>query len=292
MGDITVAILSPGDMGHAVGHVLVEHGLMVKTCLEGRSRRTQELAKKAGIESVPNYEQLVCDADIILSILKPSEALNAATTVAGALGSVGERIVYVDCNAIAPNTVKKIAEIITGAGSRFVDAGIIGAPPARGSNTRLYASGPDIGEFEVLCQYGLDIKAAGTEVGQASGFKMVYAALTKGSSAISIELLVAAFRMGLYRPLVEELQRSQRERYASIERSLPVMPSKSRRWVGEMEEIAKTFEDVGLTPRIFQGAADIYRFVGETALADETPEHIDRDRTLAQLIETLATEGK
>jgi DNA-binding NarL/FixJ family response regulator len=32
----------------------VEHGLTVKTCLEGRSRRTQELANKAGIESVSN----------------------------------------------------------------------------------------------------------------------------------------------------------------------------------------------------------------------------------------------
>ena len=44
--------------------------------------------------------------------------------------------------------------------------------------------------------------------------------------------------------------------------------------------------------QIFQGAADIYRFVGKTALAGETPENIDQDRTLGQLIEMLATEGK
>lgn len=37
----TVGLLSPGDMGHAVGRMLVEHGLRVLTCLEGRSARTR-----------------------------------------------------------------------------------------------------------------------------------------------------------------------------------------------------------------------------------------------------------
>ena len=50
-----VGILSPGDMGHAVGRVLVENGVKVVTCLEGRSKRTYDLAIKAGIEAVPTY---------------------------------------------------------------------------------------------------------------------------------------------------------------------------------------------------------------------------------------------
>ena len=41
-----VGIMSPGDMGHAVGRVLIEHGLRVLTCLEGRSKRTYDLAMK------------------------------------------------------------------------------------------------------------------------------------------------------------------------------------------------------------------------------------------------------
>ena len=35
----TVALLSPGDMGHSVGKVLHDHGLRVITCFEGRSQR-------------------------------------------------------------------------------------------------------------------------------------------------------------------------------------------------------------------------------------------------------------
>jgi hypothetical protein len=63
---------------------------------------------------------------------------------------------------------------------------------------------------------------------------------------------------------------------------------KSRRWVGEMEEIAKTFEHVGLTPKVLVGAADMYRFVGETDLAEQTPEDAEPLPTLSQIIPILA----
>ena len=283
-----VGILSPGDMGHAVGRVLVERGMKVLTCLEGRSKHTCDLAIKAKIEAVPTYGQLVRDADIILSILVPAEAKNTATAVSQALEETGEQIIYVDCNAIAPATVREIGEIISKAGSRFIDSGIIGGPPSPRSFTRLYASGTDTEEFEQLSKYGLDIRVVGKEIGQASGLKMVYAALTKGTSALSIELLVAAWRMGLYETLIGEWQLSQKDRHDSLSRSLQSVPGKSRRWVGEMEEIAKTFGSLGLTPRILEGAADLYRFVGKNPVADETPETIDRNRTLEQLIQILA----
>ena len=54
-----------------------------------------------------------------------------------------------------------------------------------------------------------------------------------------------------------------------------MMPHRSRRWVGEMEEIALTFKTLGLTPKILEGAADMYRFVGGTNLADQTPREPD-----------------
>lgn len=283
-----VGILSPGDMGHAVGRVLVERGMKVFTCLEGRSKRTRDLAMKAKIEAVPTYRQLVRDTDIILSILVPAEAKNAAMIVSQALEETGERIIYVDCNAIAPATVREIGEIISKTGSQFIDAGIIGGPPSPRNFTRFYASGTDTEEFEQLSKYGLDIRVVGKEIGQASRLKMVYAALTKGISALSIELLVAAWRMGLYKTLIGEWQLSQKDRHDSLSRSLQSVPGKSRRWVGEMEEIAKTFGSLGLTPRILEGAADLYRFVGKNPVADETPETIDRNRTLEQLIQILA----
>jgi 3-hydroxyisobutyrate dehydrogenase-like beta-hydroxyacid dehydrogenase len=288
MDSRVVGILSPGDMGHAIGRVLAAHGLHVITCLEGRSERTRLLAEEAGIEPVPDYRQLVHDADMILSVLVPAQAKNAALLVSQALEDAGSRVIYVDCNAIAPATVREIGEIIVNAGSRFVDAGIIGAPPNPKSFTRFYASGADAGKFQELSKFGLDIHVIGQEIGQASGLKMVYAASTKGNSALSIELLVAAWRMGLYETLIEEFKLSQADRYASLRQGLQTVPSKSNRWIGEMEEIAKTFAGLGLTPKILEGAADLFRFVSENPVSKETPETIDRKRTLEQLIRILA----
>lgn len=284
-----VGILSPGDMGNAVGRVLIEKGMPVLTCLKGRSERTRSLAKNAGIIDVGTYEQLVLETDLILSILPPSEASRAAAAVADALKCTGKKLIYVDCNAIAPKTVQEIGKTITKAGSLFIDAGIIGPPPSRqGKVTKFYASGEHAELLKELANYGLDIRVIGTEIGQASGIKMTYAALTKGVAALSTELLVAAWRMGLYGPLTDEFRESQPGLLKLMENHLPIIPSKSRRWIGEMEEIAKTFEDLGLTPMVYIGIADLYRFVGESSLADETPENRDRNRTLAQMIEVLA----
>lgn len=285
---LKVGLLSPGDMGHTVGRVLVDHGIQVLTCLAQRSQRTRELAQKAGIEAVATYEQLVRETDMLLSILVPAEAERVATKVAEALRVTEKQIVYVDCNAIAPATVRRLEQIITKVGSRFVDVGIIGPPPTREGTTRFYASGADAAQFERLSRYGLEVRVVGTEVGQASGLKMTHSALTKGITALSTELLVAAWRAGLYDTLVQEFRISQAVQYAAMERSLPIMPARARRWVGEMEEIARTFADLGLTSKIYEGAADVYRFVGQTSLAEETPETLDKNRTLAQLIEVLA----
>jgi 3-hydroxyisobutyrate dehydrogenase-like beta-hydroxyacid dehydrogenase len=284
----TIGLLSPGDMGHTVGQVLVTHGLRVLTSLKGRSGRTRVLAEKAGITDVPSYETLVSESEIILSILVPAQAKQAAGDVAIALAKTKNEIVYADCNAISPKTVREVGRIINDAGGRFVDASIIGPPPIKEGSTRFYASGPAAHVFEGLTQYGLDVRAMGEQVGMASALKMCYAALTKGLSALSTELLTAAQVMGVSETLRSEFQLSQSALYKRMELGLPSMPERSRRWVGEMEEIATTFAHCGLTPKILEGAADIYRFVGQTSLADQTPENRDPTLNLEKIISIFA----
>lgn len=284
----TVGILSPGDMGHTVGNVLRENGLRVITCLTGRSQRTQQLAEKAGIVNVPTYSQFVTEADLILSIMVPAQAMSAASAVAETLQQVDTTLAYTDCNAIAPQTVRKLGDIITSAGGTFVDASIIGPPPRTPGATRFYASGPDLDLFSELNNYGLDVRALGAEIGLASAIKMCYASLTKGLTALCTELLTAASVLGVSEALTAEFQLSQSALFERMERGLPSMPPKARRWIGEMEEISATFAHVGLTPNILTGAADMYRFIGDTHLADLPPEARDEFPTLAELIKILA----
>ena len=283
----TVAILSPGDMGHAVGRALGRHGMEVITCLNARSQRTRDLARAAGIADVPTLEELVANADIILSILVPAQAVGLARQVAEALKATGADTSYADCNAVSPETVKGIDVVITGTGGRFIDAGIIGGPPNDTQSPRFLASGPHAVLLTGLDGMGIQVRSVGEGIGKASAIKMCYAAMTKGTSALHLALLTAAHLLGVSDELREELASSQSEALKRMESQVPRLPVTARRWVGEMEEIAATFEQAGVTPDFHLGAAEMYRLLGRTNMADETPETLDASRTLEQTVSKL-----
>lgn len=284
----TVGLLSPGDMGHAIGRLLHDNGFSVLTCLHGRSERTRALAVQAGIVDTQSLDDLVLQSDVLLCVLVPSRAGAVADEIADAIRRTGADLLYVDCNAVSPATVRRIGDTILAAGARFADAGIVGPPPREPGTTRFYASGPGAREFAELRSGGLDVRVIGDEIGQASGLKMCYAAMTKGLIALGAELLVAAQLMSLDGALRDEQRESMPEVLGWLERSLPTMPPKAYRWVGEMEEIAATFQDLGMTPKILTGAADVYRFVTETPPGRESPETRDTSRGVYDLVAVLA----
>lgn len=284
----TVAVLSPGDMGHAVGQRLRENELEVVTCLAGRSDRTRALAGKAGIRDVATLEELVECSDLVMSLTVSAAAPGLCRAVAAALRATGADTLFAECNAIAPQLTRELEPVITGAGGRFVDVSIIGGPPRPGYSPHFYASGASATEFEEIGQYGLEVRRLPGAVGQASGIKMCYAAMTKGSWALYSELLLAAELMGLTEPLLAEFQSGQAAALQRMERTIPTVPPRSRRWVSEMEEIGATFAHLGLTPHLFQGVADMYRLIGSTPLGDEFPESRDRERTFTETIRQLA----
>jgi 3-hydroxyisobutyrate dehydrogenase-like beta-hydroxyacid dehydrogenase len=267
-----VGILSPGEMGSGVGTVLHQHGLRVLTCLGGRGPESRARAAQAGFEDVADLAQLVSECDLLLSILPPSVAGAVADQVGAAVRATGSDLLYVDCNAIAPGTASGIFRTVTAAGARFADGGIIGPPPTRPGN-RIFTSGPGAAEFAALGEFGLDIRVLDGDVGQASGLKMCYAAMTKGVQALGAELLVAARLLGVEDTLLAEQSEGDVATVRRfVERALQTMPPKAYRWIGEMEEIARCFEDLGLPGRLMLGAADVYTNVRDGGLlATELP---------------------
>jgi 3-hydroxyisobutyrate dehydrogenase-like beta-hydroxyacid dehydrogenase len=244
------------------------------------------LAQRAGIDDVASLNDLVTEADIVLSILVPAEAVGVAESVAGALSATGAGTPFADCNAISPQSATAIDGVIGHAGGRFIDGGIIGGPPGRGTPPRFYVSGPHAGVMTELDGKGIDVRPIGESVGKASGIKMCYAAMTKGTSTLHVALLTAAEALGLSDELAAELQASQPGAYEQMAR-IPALPVDAARWIGEMEEIASTFEHVGVTPGFHRGAAEVYRLLSETPFASETRETLDRSRTLVETIRAV-----
>lgn len=284
----SVAILSPGDMGHAIGQLLREKELKVFTCLAGRSDRTRELSEKAGIIDVPNLNVLVEQSDVVMSITVSEAVPGLCHEIADAVKATGTDLLFAECNAIAPSLSAEMQKVLNEGGARYVDASIIGGPPRNGNSPRLYVSGDNATEFEQLKDFGLDVRNLGTQLGRASGIKMCYAAMTKGTTALHTELLIAAEKMGLREELMAEFAGGQQAVITRMEGWIPTMPAKSRRWVSEMEEIEATFRELGLTPDIFKGVADMYRMIGATPLGDENPETRNTTRDLAETIRIIA----
>ena len=284
----TIAILSPGDMGHSVGKVLGQNGFDVITCLSGRSDRTKRLALEGNFRVVNSINELVEEADIVLSILVPAYAQSVAEEVASALRITGSSTYYADCNAVSPRKSLLICDIINNAGGRYIDGGIIGGAPGKGSAPRFYVSGADADALMTLNGKGITVKAIGDSIGRASGIKMCYAALTKGTNTLQVALLLAAHKMGLIYELAEEFRFSQQDQLRKMESTIPSLPANAHRWIGEMQEISQTFDDVNVTSQFHIGAAAIYDLLNATQFANETPESIDTDRTVWQIIESLS----
>lgn len=268
-----VGVVSPGDMGQAIAGRLKESGLNVHAALDGRSERTKTLARAAGLNDCGSMEKLVAACELVISVINPGEALTVARQVAAALKKTGRKIAFADLNAVSPQTARDADRMIRDAGGMFIDGGIIGPPP-RGEKDkpRIYVSGPDAYLMEQINHPNLLVRVMSERVGDASGIKMCYAAMTKGTTALAVELLMAARKLGVEETLEKELRESRNDVFDWQLKNIAVMPPKAYRWVPEMGEIAKTFGELGMTRRIFEGATDIYEFVASTPLGKESPE--------------------
>ncbi|MGY4236676.1 3-hydroxyisobutyrate dehydrogenase-like beta-hydroxyacid dehydrogenase [Bradyrhizobium sp. USDA 4449] len=250
----TIAILAPGAMGSAVARRLSESGARVLTSLEGRSEATLKRAADAGM--VDAGDDAIADADIILSIVPPGEAVALAERLAALIVKRAKKPVVVDCNAVNVETVKRIEQIIGSAQAPFVDGGIIGFPPQPGGKSpAFYLSGGHARDVVVLKDLGLDIRVVEGPVGAASALKMSYAGIVKGLAGIGSAMVVAATKAGAADALRDELALSQPAILARLEVALPDMIPKAYRWVAEMREISGFLGPDHPASRIYEGFA-------------------------------------
>ncbi|HUC65648.1 MAG TPA: DUF1932 domain-containing protein [Stellaceae bacterium] len=265
---LTVAIIAPGEMGSAVGRRLKERGARIVTTLAGRSAASAARAERAGFSSIDERARLVAQAQLILSIVPPGEAVALAESFVPALAAAREKPVYVDCNAVSPETARRIGAVLAPADCPYVDAGIIGPPPSPSGRTIFYASGDAAAEFARLTPLGLEVRVLEAPIGAASALKMSYAGLTKGITALGSAMALGAARGGTTEALIQELRESQPALLPYLAR-LPTMFPKAYRWVAEMEEIAQFLAGDAAGQQIYHGAAQLYARLADGAAAPD-----------------------
>jgi 3-hydroxyisobutyrate dehydrogenase-like beta-hydroxyacid dehydrogenase len=232
----------------------------------GRSAATRSRANAAGLEDVGSLARALDAAELALSVCPPHGALALAREVAGN----GFEGIFVDANAISPETARDVGRTVAKAGASFVDGGIIGPPPVEGGRSRLYLSGgPEQDVAALFAGTHLEAIALGAPVGAASALKACYAAWTKGATALLAAVRALAESEGVEAPLLAEWKLSQ----PGVDKRSEVVTVQARkawRWAGEMEEIAASFEAAGLPGGFHRAAAELYRRL-EAFKASEAP---------------------
>ncbi|KAI1211053.1 6-phosphogluconate dehydrogenase C-terminal domain-like protein [Annulohypoxylon truncatum] len=290
-----IGIISIGDMGVGIAKLLIANGFSVATNIKGRSNDTLERAKAAQVELLDSDEALTQSCPVILSVVPPRDAVATAQRIVDALTGPLRRdpsspLYFADLNAVAPSSVKRIAALFSnnaqlGFTVRFVDGSILGGPPhpkPGGSSASpewylpsIPTSGPnpiaEIPGYGPKLSATLNMKHISTDVGAASGLKMCFASFSKGFTSLAIQAFTTAHRLGVLPTLKSELAAVLPTHLATAERGVVGMAPKAYRWVGEMEEIARTLsEEGGFDPDSFIGAAKVYRTVADdTVLGEE-----------------------
>jgi len=260
MAQVTVGLLNPGEMGTTVGATLVGGGTRVLWASQGRSAATGARAAESGLEDAGTLSDLVKSSRVILSVIPPHGAVELARSVAAA----GFRGIYVDGNAVAPETAREIGRVVEAAGARFVDGGIIGPPARKRGTTRLYLSGSAAADVAALFVAGpMDAIVVDGPPGAASAVKMAYGGWNKCSQAVLAAMRAYARAEGVDDALIAEWKISKPDLPALSERAVSDNLKKAWRFIGEMDEIASSLDAIGLPTGFHEAAGEIYRRLAE-----------------------------
>jgi 3-hydroxyisobutyrate dehydrogenase-like beta-hydroxyacid dehydrogenase len=291
----TIAIMSPGNMGSAVGKFLAEGGFDVVSCLADRSDFTKERALRFGFRDAGSIEEMVAAADLVLSILDPAKAEDIAIEIAGAMTATGSDLIYADCNATSPATALRLNGIIEGAGGRFVDVGILGGAPTRKENFPDFCTSGRAADLLLpLDGKGVHILKVGDEIGAGSAIKICNGAWNKGAFALYTAVMMAAEHYGFTETLRQRLPGSQAGTVDKLDEAINRLPSLSGRYIGEMDQVAETFASIGMPGGFHQASAELFRMLNSTSLASERREQIPPGRTPLDVLKIIVAdlEGK
>ncbi len=264
-----VGIINPGAMGISIAASARAAGHEVYWASAGRSAGTRQRAEAHSLLEVESLTELCAVCELLLCVCPP----HAAATVADAVIKAGFSGCYCDGNAIAPGQALQIGERLTAAGIDFVDGSIIGPPAWKEGSTRFYLSGPSAGQIaDLFAGTVTEAIAIGGEIGKASALKMVFAAQTKGFTALLSAIQGAAEALGVRDDLDREWARRDPDVAKQRVNQVRGVTGKAWRFAGEMQEIAATFESAGMPPGFFEAAHVVYQRLAQFKDADERPE--------------------
>jgi 3-hydroxyisobutyrate dehydrogenase-like beta-hydroxyacid dehydrogenase len=260
-------------MGSALARCLRAGGHDVLTTAAGRSAATARRLAEAGLDDAGSLDAVVRGAEVLISVVPPGRAREAAGEIAAACTRTGARPLVLEANAVSPEAVAAIAAELP---VDLVDAAISGPPPTPEAErpTRVFLAGDRAPEIAALAVPGVRWVPIEGGVGAASAAKMCTASVRKGHQALLAHALLTAEHHGVLDTVLADLAL---DFPGDTVRSAATAAAKAWRFADEMDEIADTQAGAGLTPALFTAMAEVYRDLATSAWGALRPEDLPAD---------------
>ena len=250
-----------GEAGFTIGNGLRSAGLErlfaydIATDGPARGPLIRRRAVTAGATLVPTSEELVRSAEVILSTVTCSAALDAARQTAPWL-SGGH--LYADLNSVSPALKRDVAAAIHDAGASFVEAAVMAPVQPYGQRVPMLVGGPAAGRFvELMAPFGMQLEVLDGPIGKAAAVKMCRSIVVKGVEALLAECVLAATPYEADDQVFASLQETwpgiDWKKLADYTMGRLVVHGERR--AREMEEVAETLKAIGVDPTMAEATA-------------------------------------
>ncbi len=260
--------LAKGLGGSAAGLIdIAFYDSQVETAGQGRLIRTR--AAETGATPCKDLGELIQDAEIIISCVTGSVALDVARQAAGRLQP---HHLYVDVNTAAPATMEKIGQMLQPLSVPFADVAMLGGIPTFLHEVPCVASGSGAESFKRhLSPYGMDISVVGENPGQASAIKLFRSIFMKGFLAVLIEMLIATRHYRVDAVVLESIARTMEKNdfLETVRLQLAKGVISAERMGHEMETVVQTLTEMGTPATMSAASRDTLAWCSRLGLAEE-----------------------
>lgn len=243
--------------GRTAGGVAGRHSLAVwDTGFAAPDSPASTNAAQLGIAPATSAAAAVDGAELVISAVTAANCVDAATAAAAGIAPGGW---FFDLNSSSPGHKQQAAQIVDGAGGRYVEAALMSPIGPRRLSSPFLLGGPHAAEFARLASgWGLeDVTVVSGTVGRAAATKLCRSVVVKGMESLLTEALLAARRHGVEREVLDSLSNvlppADWEAVAGyfLSRSL----RHGRRRSEEMTEAAATVAEAGVEPLLATATA-------------------------------------
>ena len=251
-GEAAIAFVRGWARTEHEAHAVTAYDIITET--DARADKLADYTRE-GVSGAEDLETAIVAADIIFSLVTADQALLAAEQASMHLkqGSL-----YLDCNSCAPESKRTASKLVTAAGGRYVDVGVMAPVNIDPQKVPLLVSGnAALSATEFLVGMGMRAEVFSKDIGGASTVKMLRSVMVKGMEALALECILSARVAGVDEAVLSSFEASDPEMgwRSRINRMMGRSMQHGARRAAEMREVTKTVEDLGIDASMSKACA-------------------------------------